>query len=467
MRYLWITVVATVFLFFIFLRPRYKVFLAFFVMTACFDLAPRQLFKTEIWDVGAILLLISGLHLIFVKAAAKPIRASYLTILMVFTGWLILCAIWSIVIFNYPVLATIKVSRQMIIGYISIFILLRLFRVDPTAFDFLNKTFYCMTFFLLIACIAQYLLNRPILFSLTSKYVGAVRALPIFLPFCLLSLWFIMSKYLSGIKVKYHEMAYGFMTIVVTAITYTRGIYFAVMIIFLSMLLLLTIHKKLAPRKALVFSVLSIICISTLVASGGMNRVVGRTINAFELVTTIRNENNTTTRINQDTFSGRLALMRERFELVYGYNPLFGYGFLHEENVPRTLRNALRYGSVVDTEEYRKKYQRGHPYVLALHSVDIGWGDMVLNSGFIGLLLFVVFVCVYTFSFLTQNRLWRSKRYNLRMALFLQSAALVIVMFNGNPYIEFIQIPGFMIAGYAFHDSLDKKSISIEPSRIA
>lgn len=64
-------------------------------------------------------------------------------------------------------------------------------------------------------------------------------------------------------------------------------------------------------------------------------------------------------------------LVKERFELVAEHNPIIGYGFIHEDNISKTLRNSLKYESVIYTPEMVRKYQYGHPYVLALFSADI------------------------------------------------------------------------------------------------
>jgi len=95
-----------------------------------------------------------------------------------------------------------------------------------------------------------------------------------------------------------------------------------------------------------------------------------------------------------DTFTGRLALARERFSLVTDENPVVGYGFIQERNVPSDLRAKLRFGSVVDTPDYQARYAVGLPYVLALLSVDIGWADVIVKTGLVGLGLFAMLIYV-------------------------------------------------------------------------
>jgi hypothetical protein len=40
------------------------------------------------------------------------------------------------------------------------------------------------------------------------------------------------------------------------------------------------------------------------------------------------------------------------------------------------------------------------------------------------------------------------------MAFFLQTLALVLLMFNGNTFVVLVQIPAFMLAGYAYSSRL-------------
>jgi hypothetical protein len=425
-------------------------------MTACFNLVPAITHGIDIWDVGAVMLMLSAVRLVCAKPRSAPIRARYLTVLKVFTGWALLSLLWALLICRYPLLDTLKASRQLIIGYMSIFVFLRLWRIDPGAFEFIWKAVYWVTFGFLVVCVVEYLSGKEILFVLTRNYEGAARRLPFFLPFCLMYLWVITARLLGGLSVKYHEVVYLLITLFAISTTYTRGIYFAVLIGLLSLIIILLKHNKIKIRSLVVFSAISISIITMLVALGALDKVFSRTMSGVYILLSTSGGHAALQHKTDDTFSGRLALARERFELVVQHNPLFGYSFIHEANLPATLKNKLQtmHGSFIYTPEYQRMYALGHPYVKALYSADIGWANMVLNTGVIGVLLFIAFVVSIAVNFFDKKTLVKGDRYFVRLGLFLQVIVLVILMFNGTPYTGYVQIPAFMIAGYAFCTNL-------------
>lgn len=432
---------------FLLLRPRVKVLIAFFVMTSCFDLAPRLILNKDIWDLGAVLLLLAWVQLLLMKRRSAVTKASYITLLRVFIGWMAVCLVWSILIYGYQVLDTVKASRQMIIGFFSFFIFLRLFSVDPRAFDFFKKALYIGTYLLLPITIAQYAIGRQLLFGLTVEYDQVLRALPVFLPISLLYFWFIVSKLFTGERVITHEFMYAAMVIVVTALTFTRGIYFAALSAGGLMLATLAKENRLNTRHAVIWLSLSAITLSLLLLGGFGGRVISRLVSGLDIVTSGVSKSK---QGGEDTFTGRLALTKERLEMVAEYNPLVGYGFIHEEKVPNALRAKLKHGSVIYSPEYVQKYQYGHPYVLALHSADIGWADIIVNTGIVGLILFVAILGAFATNYYTTTKSSDSSVYQLRLAFLLQIISLVLLMFNGNPFVVLVQIPSLMLAGYAY-----------------
>ena len=164
------------------LPPRVKVLIAFFVMTSCFDLVPRILFRIDVWDVGAILLLIAWLQLSLRKTLVPASTIGYVVGLRIILGWMTLCLLWSILIYEYPGLNSVKASRQMIIGVLSFFVFKELFTVDKGAYEFFNRELYVATFVLLPVCQVQFVLHKPILFGLSCEYGDVTRSLQAFLP---------------------------------------------------------------------------------------------------------------------------------------------------------------------------------------------------------------------------------------------------------------------------------------------
>ena len=293
--------------------------------------------------------------------------------------------------------------------------------------------------------IVQYVIGTPILGGLSVEYLGAVRYLPVFLPISLFYMWVIFSKYFSE-RIKFHEWIYGAMVFIVVATTYTRGIYIAVIVSFLAMLFLLILHGRLKATSGIIFVFLMTAGLTILVSGGWMDRVIVRAGSGLDLVLDQKDRG---AKENIDTFHGRLLLVEERIALVSERNPIVGFGFLHENDVPNSMRSRFRYGSIVATPEMMERYADGQPYVLALYSVDIGWANIVLNTGFVGSFLFISFVVAFLLSY---KKLKHSTPplSHYRIAFFVQTIALLILMFNGNPFTGNVQIVAFMIAGYFY-----------------
>lgn len=443
---------------FFYLSPRLKVLVAFFIMTGCFDLTPRLIFNKDIWDIGAVLLFIAWLQLAFCKVETSSQTFSYVVLIRILIGWMFVCLLWSILIYEYPVLDSLKASRQMIIGFLSFFVFLRLFSVDQGAFSFFLRSLYIITFLLLPVCIIQYIANRPLLFGLITDYGGVVRALPVFLPICLLHFWLITSKFLTSDRVAKHEMVYASMVIAVTALTFTRGIYITVLCMLFVMLITLKTQKRLNIRTAIILLSTSVFCVALLLFGGWGGKVINRAISGIDI---LFSNPGTGKHDDIDTFGGRLALAQERFGLVVEHNPVLGYGFIHENNVPNAMRAKFKYGSVIYSEEYVEKYQRGAPYVLALHSADIGWADIVVNTGILGFFIFILIVASIVLNYYGHSTMTDPSAYHIRMAFFLQTLALVLLMFNGNTFVVLVQIPAFMLAGYAYSSRLKDETSPI------
>jgi hypothetical protein len=432
------------------LSPRVKVLIAFFVMTSCFDLAPRILFKIDVWDIGAILLLIAWFQLALFKTKVATSTAGYVVTLRVILGWMILCLLWSVLIYEYPVLNSLKASRQMIIGVFSFFVFKELFTVDEGAYGFFMKALYAATFALLPVCLVQFVLHKPLLFGLYREYGDVIRSLPVFLPLVLLYVWIIVSKVLTAARILMHELLYVGMAGAVIVLTFTRGIYLSVLFVFGVMLFMLALKKSPVSIKlnfvvVPILFILLMLCGLGLYFSGNADKVVERFTSAVELV---MGQTSKTNKNNEDTYTGRVGIAKERFMLVLAHNPVIGYGFMHEDDVPRALRAKLEYGSVIYTPEYVERYKAGYPYVLALHSADIGWADIMINTGLVGLALWLVFCAVFIANFYMTARRTPAAYYHARLAHFLQIVVGMLLMFESNTFVNLVHIPAFLIAGY-------------------
>jgi hypothetical protein len=294
--------------------------------------------------------------------------------------------------------------------------------------------------------VVQFATNSQLMFGLYREYAGATRYLPIFKSVALMLSWTIIARFLAGKKLKIHEFVYGGLTLVVTTLTYTRGIYVAVILTFLLMLTLLALDKQLKASKSSVFAFVGVVLVVGLVTAGLADRVIGRASSGLDILLT---DKITNSKVNVDTSTGRLMLAQERFSMVYSHNPVMGYGFLHESDVPQSMRNKLKYGSPDYSPEMLEKYKYGHPYKLLLYSSDIAWGNIVLVGGLVGFVIFLVFIFVFVLSY----RGWRyisSQGYYLRLACYLQTITMLVLMVNGHSFTYHIQLPAFMLAVYIY-----------------
>jgi hypothetical protein len=432
---------------FLILRPRHKALVALIVMTSSFDLVPRIILGIDTWDIGAVLLMLTGID-VLVRLRRGKAHSSHSGVLLafaVFYAWMLVCFIWSLLVYDYAFLPTAKFARQMIIGYLSIFIFARLFLADEGSMKFTLNCLYKITFVLMAVAIVQYLIHAQILSGTFRDYSGVSRYLPIFLPFCLIHFWEIFSRMLAGAKIRLHEMIYALMVLDVVVTTYTRGFYATVLLGMFFIGASLLRDKKLKAAAALKIGAFVAVSLAVLVVSGSMERAAAR----FGSAVDIAMSNEVKAEEQTDTFTGRLKILQERLALVAEYNPLIGYGFLQDGYAPPELMHSLKYGSIIYTEEYEEKYSYGFPYVKALHSADVGWADMVLDTGYVGLILFLTAIAALIVTHFRTHELRNSDSYHLRLALFSQTMLFVILMFESNPFVVNVQMAGWMIAGYA------------------
>ncbi len=443
-----LAIVLIVFFVFIFLRPQLKALISFIVSTNAFDLTPKVIGGRDVWDVGMVLFLITALHLFFYPPRKPSKKPTYVYLIYGYIAWMLLTLIYSIVAYNYDLVLTLKTSRHLILGYLVLFIFLRLYQTYDKSFEFLMKWLYIITYGLMLALVIQYVINKPIFYGLIISYQGSVRALPVFLPILMLFTWQIIFKYISNKLVRFHEFIYLLLSAFVIATTYTRGIYFATLLSLVFMFLIAAKQKRLNVKKAAIFILGGIFSISVLSLSGSINKVIDRAASGASIVAGAKSQQSSA---GADTFTGRLALTGERIAMSAEHNPLFGYGFLHEDEVPSSLRNKLKYGSIIYSDYYKQLYQQGHYYVFALYSADIGWADLVLKTGIFGFGVFFIILLLILLSFLKENKSNEKGGDNLWWtAFYLEFFVLIILMFNGNPFVVNLQIPMFMLAGMIY-----------------
>jgi hypothetical protein len=438
------------FMVFLFLQPKVKTLISFFLMMNFFNIAPNKVFDVYAWDYGAILMLVTAAELFFRQPALEPRDRTYLTVLKVFLAWLFICFSWSLLIYQYPIMHTIKSARYMMVGYSMTLIFIRLFSVQTDAFEFLMKWFYRLTFLLMPVFVLQYVTKTPLLFTQIGEYEGALRAIPGFLPLCLLNFWIILAKFLSSERLAVHESIYAALVLVTVALTYTRGIYLA--FIFTGCVLVFTMSKDRTLRASSVFQagLAAIVVIALLLVSGVAGKVVGRAANGLQM---LESSSSTSGHRKDDTFAGRLGLAAERFSLVWAQNPIVGYGFLHEEDVSADLRNGLRYGTplggtAADPTAFSRNDADGH-YTLAFYSADIAWANIVIMTGWVGVTLLIALMLTFVLEHYRNVDGIHPLGYAVRTGLFLQVVMIFLLMFDGDSFYGNLQIPAFLLAGYS------------------
>jgi hypothetical protein len=441
---------AVAFMGFLLLQPKVKALIAYVLMMQFFDAAPSQLFGMYVWDYGAILMLVLACEVFLRKPVMKQPDQGYLVALKIFLAWMLICFLWSLLVYRYPFVHTLKNARYMMLGYFMTLVFIRLFVVQPGSFEFLMKWFYRLTFVLMPVVAIQYLLNKPLLFGQVSEYEGAIRALPVFLPFCLLNLWIILAKLLTSGRLALHECIYAVLVLVTVALSYTRGIYIGV--IFTALLLVWTLARDRTLKASSMFNLVlaGVLTLVVLVASGVASKVGGRAVSGLQL---LGSGDTSSSHVKDDTFSGRLGLAAERFSLSWARNPLVGYGFIHEDDVPEDLRNSLKYGTALggtaaDPTAFSRFYEGGH-YMLGLYTADIAWADIVICTGWVGVLLFGAMVLTFSIERFASRNQVHPMGYAVRTALFLQLAMMFLLMFDGNSFYSVMHIPAFLLAGYS------------------
>jgi hypothetical protein len=448
---------------FLFLQPKFKVLISYIWMMQFLDVAPKLVFGVYAWDYGAILMLLTATQVFVMKPVTYPGKHTYLTVLKIFFVWLLICFAWSLFIYDYPLMHTIKNARSLIVGYMMIFIFIRLFSVQPESFRFLMKWFYWLTLLLMPVVILQYVLQKQLLFGLIVEYQGDLRAVPIFLPFCLLNFWIILTKVLTGEKQEFHETVYLFLALLVVALSFTRGIYISVLIT--GLVLILNLFRDKALKIAILpkVAVAGILIGALFFVSGLGQKVVGRAFTALEILVSGSSSERITedSKKNDDTFSGRIGLAEERFALVMEKNPVVGFGFIHEDDVPSDLRSSLRYGTALggtadDPQAYSRTYAFSGHYILGFYTADIAWADLVISSGLVGIVLIICFIVSFAFGHLGNRSGEHPMGYAVKTGLFLQIVQTFMLTFNGNTLYGAVHIPAFLLAGYAMTKQAQK-----------
>ena len=440
------------FLLVLLLRPQLKAFIALFLMMQAFDLVPSIVFGFYVWDYGASLLLLTGLEVyLFRKPVIAAGRHPYLVVLRIFLAWLALCLVWSLVVYRYPWMHTLKNARQVVLGYAMTFIFLRVFTVEPAGFEFFMRWLYRLSFALMPVVILEYFLKHQVLFGLFRDYEGDLRAVPTFLPICLFFTYVILAKFLSAQRLAFHERVYAVLAVITVALSFTRGIYAGALLTAGLLLLMMARQKTLRAASVLAGAAAASILVAVIFAAGIGQKVLDRASSGLQL---IGSSSQGSQHVRDDTYTGRLGLAAERFSLVMGQNPVLGFGFIHEDDVPPGVRSHLHYGTALsgtaeDPTFYERSYAFTGNYVLGFYSADIAWADILISTGIVGVVLVVGLMVSFLGEGFASARSVHPSGYAVKTGLFLTLANLMLLTVNSSYFYSSVHVIAFLLAGYA------------------
>jgi len=425
------------------LSARLKAVVCLFVMTNCFDLLPQIIDGIQVWDVGAIMLLVLWIQLVVTTRWRPAPRSGYVMALRLFYGWLLVCLAWSLLVERHPALNTLKTSRQMLVGYLSLPVFLRLFAADEKAFGTVTRTVYLVLWLLLSVYVAQFFLGRKLLFGLAGNYGDALRAIPSFLPIGMFYMWRTAANLLAGGKTPWHEKIYFGLVLMVIAFTFTRGIYLVALLGFGLLLIAMMSRGTIQGKSVIGFGALAVVLVVGLGSTGAGQLVLRRFSSGVGLVTSQAGK---TTEVDPDTYTGRIGLLRERMQLVWEVNPLVGFAFLHQEDVPRSVQARLHYGTAASDEDTDARAVRTHYGMYDLRTPDIGWADIVVDSGYVGCALFLWFVVMlFRVELPRRGSPWMPITA-WRVASYIQTVAVAVLMAESDGFVRNVQIVCFILA---------------------
>jgi hypothetical protein len=416
---------------FYFLKPYQRVLLAFLLMSSFFELLPYEVAGIKLWDVGVLLLFVSGYS--YFRINKEPCkRPLYYYFLVAFIALLGFVFFYSVTMYNYPLMETLKTSRQMILGYLSFFVFIRLFKNDPAALNKFHSFFFWFFLLLLSVNLLQYISGYQLLQGYVSKQkAGSIRSVPLFLPLASVYLWHTLSSFLSRSKISFFNILYVILYLISLVISFTRGYYVAITLMLLGMIFILLKDRRAFLTKSLVFLIIGLSLLSFMLITPKMARFVDRaqtTLNSvFQLGQSTRKIN-----INNNTFGLRLFILKERARLVVRHNPLLGYGFIHENRAHKDI--SFHFGT------WDRKTKS-----IGFISADIAWANLVVYVGFLGIIIFLLFL----FSFAVHHfrlRCQDSKLYLLNLSYLLSFMTMVILMWNGDSFTRYVQLQMYNLA---------------------
>lgn len=415
-------------------KPKYKLLYSFIIMTNGFDFLPSEISSIKLWDIGFFMFIFCFIQKYLKTRLIKIPDNTIMKTVGLFLCYLVFEFFMSIYYFQYPLIKTIQASRQMILGYTLPYLFIYLFTDYNNVYDNFMGLLYKSVYAVTAIHILQFIINKPLLFGYQGDYSGMMRSIPVFIPLTLLFLWKNLSSFYSGLKLSKQDIFYVLLAITSLSLTFTRGLYLSLGICLIILLLFLVIQKKIKLNR-IFFTVFSIVLLLTVFGSFIPDAVTDRITDSF----TALQEGSSYYSNKDNNFSFRLLLLEERINMVTDSNPLFGYGFIHEDIAKRQLIWSIGTGN----------YEGG----IGFASADIAWANIVIYTGFLGLLLFLLFVFSVIFSYpLKIKKKWFGKSLfnndSMMLAFYIQFIGMIILMTNSSVFTNQNQIVSLILSGY-------------------
>ncbi|MDY6822427.1 MAG: O-antigen ligase family protein [Thermodesulfobacteriota bacterium] len=411
-----------------FLSPVYQLILSLALTANAFDLAPKVIFGRTIWDFGIVLLFTTGLKSVIVNRNFFKSRFFHENILILLFIQGLIVLLWSIAVYQYPLILTLKASRWLLLGLPSYFIFVNV--LNNYGIDKVCKYLYLIFFVLLFLVLIQYFFKIDLLMGLRREYRESLRYVPIFILISSVFAWSNLYNMMTDNKVSVHGIVYVVFYFTATLLTFTRGNYIAHFLVFLFFLFITFKNRKIKFIKTLAFTSIGCFFLAILLFAGKLDYIIDRSFSAIEIISGHQAAHED----DQDTYTGRIALLDNRFNAVLQKNPAFGYGFIHE-----AVALKKGYKEILSFDPIKGRY---------LHLADNGWATIVLNTGVLGALIYLALFISVFISFFRHRAL--AGQLPLRLGFFLAFTLYVITSFINTAFIHDIQLPLWLLAGYTY-----------------
>lgn len=432
-------------IFCLYARPWYALAVLIFLMSNCFDLLPKTVFEVRFMDISIVVSICMYIKYMFkfknlTKSAASFSFAyfCYKTfILIMFVSFL-----WSIYVYSYPFSLTALTARHMLFGYLLLFLNIKIFELDKNSFAKSNNLIMLIIDYLLFAYIVQYFSGIHIFYGYYIEEQNIIRSIPNFYPILFVPMYRDVCAYLIGQRLSIYSYFRTPLIFTAFILMQTRGTYLAIGISLILMQFFILRHKRIQPTRVIIsFSIVAFMLCVLFAGSFISNTIVRRIESTYEAIADA-SENNRAN-LQKNTFALRLMLFKERMEMVYAKNIILGYGFIHEDIAQRTLR--YRIGT------YNKFSIRGSTFT----SSDIAWANILIYTGYLGLLSFVTFTFALVISFARRNigsaaGNISSDNYTLRSGYFYAVLSSLILMANGPAWTTDMQIYAYLLSVYLY-----------------